>query len=102
MKELMESFGKLITVLLMLVLISIIGGFVIKTMWEWFVSPVFGLPSLTIGYAIGLMFIVDYLRKSDLDIREEKPFKESIIEFFVFVFKSLLALIFGWIVTLFI
>ena len=37
-------------------------GFVITRMWMWFIIPIFHLPILYFGYAVGLMLFVCLIR----------------------------------------
>lgn len=39
----------------------IVSGIVITVLWDWFVTPLFGLPALSIPYAIGLSLITHYM-----------------------------------------
>lgn len=41
-------------VLVVAPVMAIYTGFVTSTLWGWFVSPLFGLPRLTVVQAIGL------------------------------------------------
>ena len=47
--------------LLAIVPSTLLRGYVITLLWAWFVMPTFGLPILTIGYAIGLSGLVSFL-----------------------------------------
>jgi len=39
----------------------LINGYVLSTLWFWFIVPTFGLPALSIPAAIGICMIVAYL-----------------------------------------
>lgn len=47
--------------LLFLVPAVLFRGYVLTVLWVWFVMPVFNLPVLTIGYAIGISGLVSLL-----------------------------------------
>lgn len=53
-----DRFGLAMLALLgifgLLVLSPIYSGFVLLKLWAWFVVPVFGLPKLSLAYAIGI------------------------------------------------
>lgn len=39
-----------------------VDGFVISTLWRWFVLPLFSLPALTVAQAVGLALCVRAIR----------------------------------------
>ena len=56
----------------------LLGGFVIQTLWGWFIVTTFGLKSLTIAQAIGLSLVTHYLTyNSSTDSSEDV--KNSVI-----------------------
>lgn len=91
---------------IMLVFGSIVNGFVLVSLWDWFVIPLFeSAPELTIPYAIGLCMIVSYLTYHYVSI-EEKDY-DSVSEILLAGFVRItvrggLALLFGWIVAQFV
>jgi len=88
---------------------TIVFGFVLMTLWAWFVVPAFNLPELTIVSAIGLGLIVAFTthqnKKEDFYSDDnsaesgslEKTFKDFGIRLFIHGFF----LFFGFIVHLF-
>lgn len=50
----MSEFGKVILLILLMIPIFILSGVILNDFWRWFVIPVFNLPYLGIGPAIGL------------------------------------------------
>lgn len=60
----MEPLGKLFLMFIgfcaAAVVVMLVNGFVLATLWGWFVVPVFGAPPLTIFQAIGITLITTY------------------------------------------
>lgn len=82
----------------------IMKGFVLLQLWAWFIVPVFETRLLSLGEAIGLMLIVDYADylRSDLN-RNEKDFYKRIKDAVLRrVLNSLIILIVGYVVSLFV
>jgi len=103
----MENFGKFITAITT-ILATIIGilvrGFVITKLWIWFIVPIFETTPLRLVEAIGLSFIIGFIiyRKSSKSDDGESfwaAFVSSIVET---LSASIFALLFGWIIQLFI
>ena len=98
----MENFGKFMTVILAMVISPIINGFVVLKLWAWFIVPTFEAQPLRIVEAIGLMFIVNYLKTKTLKEADKDKFWELFAAKFVFIIiYSGFALLAGWVVSLF-
>lgn len=80
---------------------AIIEGYVLKTIWAWFIIAQFGAEPLRISMAIGLAFTVKYftnrisIKKDD---REDKGFSDIVCEI---LFGPLFALFVGWVIHYF-
>lgn len=108
-RSLKEFKGVAIVGTITLGIVSVIGGLILKgwvliTLWEWFVIPLFGLPVIGIANAIGLIIITTLLVPLENTKRNEE---ESISKTMgVIAGKAFLAPIFalliGWIVKGFI
>jgi MFS family permease len=98
----MENFGKFMAVLLGMIISPIISGFVVVKLWAWFIVPIFEANPIRIVEAIGIMALIYYIRsKRDKNAKADEfwdNYKENIA--FV-IFMSGYALLFGWIVHLF-
>ena len=57
----MIAIGVVCGVIVMLAFSSIWKGYVLTLLWLWFVAPLFGLPFLTLGSAVGLSLVVTFL-----------------------------------------
>ena len=98
----MENFGKFMTVVLAMIISPIINGFVITKLWLWFVVPTFEANPLRVVEAIGLMFLINYIKaKRDNEADKDKfweQFATNIIFMFLMAGFTLLS---GWIVQMF-
>jgi len=88
-----------------LFIVPFIRGFVLKTLWAWFVIPVFGLPSLGMATAYGLGLVIQTFignsnfpeSKADEDMTPEAV-KERLAKAFSRVLSEpLITLFFGWV-----
>ena len=86
---------KLITILCLAPFIYLWNGFVLMKLWGWFMVPQFGLPVLSLSGAIGVGMVVSFLIHR---VNHEKELTEIIVAVVTFPALALLA---GWIVTLF-
>ena len=89
-----------IYLILALTVAPIMNGFAISTLWGWFIVPMFGLPALSIPYAIGLSLIVSYMTISASFYKGQAIEVDKYISFLVT--KPVGAIIFGFIVKQFI
>lgn len=93
--------GVVIGIAGLLVISSILNGFVLVILWSWFIVPVFELPSLTIPYAIGLAMIASFLTYQWKADPENKEKMTALTLLGVAIFRPLLTLLFGYIVHMF-
>lgn len=76
-------------------------GWVISTLWEWFVVPVFEAPTLGVVPAVGLSIALDAILGSR-GVREAKDGWEGMAESFLAgILFPAVYLLCGWIVRLF-
>lgn len=76
----------------------IVSGIVITVLWSWFVTPLFGLPALSIPYAIGLSLITHYMTFQYTGDESEDKAKYWLTMFL----RPCLTIIVGYIVKVFI
>ena len=81
----------------------ILNGYVFQHLWNWFVVPFIGLPSLTLVAAIGIAMTISYVTHKFVpsnkgDNTPSEIATEAIVHL---ITKQLAALLFGWIITLF-
>lgn len=98
----MKNFEKYTIIVLAIIISSIINGFVIMKLWAWFVVPTFEANPLRLVEAIGLIFLVNYLKaKRDKEDDKDKFWKQFVINMTFIIFMAGFALLSGWIVQMF-
>ena len=91
--------GSLAELFIAVPLIVLLKGFVLSVLWGWFAVTTFGLPELSIPTAIGVAMLAVFLVQHPWRKPEESTPSERIGRA---VGYNLFALLFGWIVQLFI
>ncbi len=87
--------------------VVVCGGFmsayVLTQLWEWFIVPAFGLPSMSFVAAFGIMLISGLLsvRIQKEESENAEPSVYLLLQFFIPVLNPLLILVLGWLVHLF-
>jgi hypothetical protein len=98
----MENLGKFMIIVLAMIISPIVSGFVILKMWDWFVVPIFEANPLRLVEAIGLMFLVNYLKtKRDKEVDKEKIWEQFATDLVFFILYAGFSLLAGWVVSLF-
>lgn len=81
---------------------SILNGWALSKLWEWFIEPTFGLAALSIPAAIGLGYVVSYLTHQSKEGDSEGTYGEKLVKGVVVgTLKPLFSLAFGFIVASF-
>ena len=94
----MKILGWFVTVVVVSVLAYIWHGWVLTILWTWFCVPVFNLPQLSLGPAIGVSLLVGYLTHQQLP-RDDAPWKKQFIHnLSVVIVRPAVALGIGWII----
>lgn len=97
-------FGIAMYTLVVMVVSTIASGFVLRQLWSWFVTPMFGISALTVPQAMGLnlvssLFLADTKKTSP----EWDGTTEAVIgTTFGLVLRWGLFLLIGWIIQSFI
>jgi len=96
----MENFGKFMLVLIFMVVGTFLGAYVVTKLWGWFVVGAFGVPQISMATAIGLSILISLF---SLKYKEESDDFETLTKKFIFAITGkLVALLFGWVVYLFV
>ena len=83
-----------------LALSAYVYGYVLSVLWGWFIVPAFALPSISISTAIGMTIIFSFLQGPTPD-DDKSQSNDELIEKTINAFvRPLVALTFGWIITL--
>ena len=98
----LACFGGGILLVAALVLGNILGGYVLVTMWGWFITPVFAVPAPSIALAIGLMFTISLFKGNRDSSGKKKEWAELWIDLIVAILSPLITLSAGWIVLRFV
>jgi len=87
-----------------LIISSIVNGFVLTVLWGWFMVPVFALPTLGIAQAIGINMAINFITYQYIGIKGQKrETVEVLVELFgLLVLRPIFVLIFGYVVHLFV
>ncbi len=94
----MSIIGKITTFIVAASMSCLWNGYALSILWKWFMVPGLGLPPLSLGYSIGVALVVGYLTSHAKQADADQSWT------FIFVFaliKPAVALLTGWIVTLF-
>jgi len=79
----------------------VFGGYVLSCLWSWFVSPLFGLPPISVGAAVGLSTIAGWLK---LGLSREKvegaktPLEAGVIKATMVFANEAIILAAGWVI----
>lgn len=85
MTEVFSLIGLLVSLPLLLGLGAVLNGWALSLMWAWFVIPVFSLPSISIGQAIGIGMIASFCTWQNAAQDEDKD-EDALVRFFKGVF----------------
>ena len=98
----METFGKLMTVVLAMIISPIINGFVFMKLWIWFIVPIFKAQPLRLIEAIGVLCLISFIgTKMDNEANKDEFWKDFTKKIVFVVLLAGFALLYGWIVSLF-
>lgn len=97
----MENFGKFMFVIISMIVSPLITGFTFLKLWQWFIASTFEMQPLRLIEAIGIMFLISYVRvrRSKTDDGGIKDLAENLI---FILLSSLLTLLFGFVFKQFI
>jgi hypothetical protein len=103
----MKIFTWFTVILLVVIGISaaiLVNGFVISTLWAWFLVPL-GLPQIGIIHAAGISILASYPLsiisiKIDRIMKNTKGAEETIPTILIYLLVPVMALFLGWILTL--
>lgn len=93
----MNTFLKIVGVIIACIISPIWNGYVFCVLWSWFIVTQFGLPQLSIPSALGISLLIRFTTY-DYKKGENKGLVESIVIVFA---VPLFILIVGKIITLF-
>lgn len=80
---------------LMIAAVSVVNGFILSTMWGWFIVPLFGLPALNIPAAIGISMVVSLFAYRRPE--KNKDMKEAWADLATAIAGRFIVLFAGWV-----
>ena len=90
------------TVLLAMIISPIINGFVFSKLWLWFIVPIFQIHPLRVVEAIGIIFLINFIKaKKDKESDKDKFWETFATNMVFVVLMAGFALLSGWVVMLF-
>ena len=83
-----------------MVISTLMGGWAISNLWEWFIVPTFHLQPLSVVQAIGLSMVVSYMSHTYVDTpeREESAAAKIGRVIGMAIFRPVFAVGFGWVI----
>jgi hypothetical protein len=98
----METFGKFMLGVIMIIIGTLVSGFMLFKLWAWFVLPVFeSLPQMTFSQSVGLsLFLTIVFYRNPHTTKEEQDFSELIGKFLAGLLLYIFLFGFAWIVYL--
>jgi hypothetical protein len=101
-----EIFGITVAAPMLCAFCAIFNGWVLSLLWQWIVTPTFGMKAITVAQAVGLFFVINYV-KNNIDInkkKEEDPMTfwfAAFLTIFCTLLNGFVVLFLAWLVTLF-
>jgi len=97
----METFGKFMLGVIMIIIGTIVSGFMLFKLWAWFVVPVFEfLPQMTFSQSVGLSLFLSIIFFRNTQTKTEQDFAEIVGIFLSTLLIWVLLFGFAWIVYL--
>jgi hypothetical protein len=66
MKGFFEFIGKTAIAITVFLIEATVNGYVLVTLWKWFMVPTFKLAPLTTAQALGLALLISFLTRQDM------------------------------------
>jgi hypothetical protein len=102
--ETVGCIGKVFLASAVILIGALVGGFVVSTLWAWFVVPTFGIQPISIAQAIGLALVISAFKETKQDDADKyKTFFEKVAYIAIAsIMSAVILLAMGWVVKLFI
>jgi Na+(H+)/acetate symporter ActP len=102
MKTYLSCVGLVVMVVAIVLFSTIANGWVLSILWEWFIVPVFGLPSLSVPTAIGIAIITSMLTsKIAYKDKDKQEMMDNVAALVGVLLSPFITLLFGYIVHLY-
>lgn len=91
-----KFLGNVAAVILLMAFSGLWGGYVLSVLWNWFASDHFGLQSINLLQAIGMMIVVSFMTHQQ-SLSSDKAYGEVLAESYIYAaLKPLMFLMVGW------
>lgn len=101
-EKVLECIGLWAAILAGLLVSISMNGYVLTVFWRWFLLPIFQLPDLSFPQGTGIALLIVFLTRQTMPSADDKEWLEIIGGFVgTAIFWPLLAVLLGYIVTLF-
>tara|TARA_R110000851_G_scaffold220857_1_gene373704 strand:+ start:660 stop:959 length:300 start_codon:yes stop_codon:yes gene_type:complete len=98
----MKQIGYITITAILIVYSAALNGWALTKLWAWFITPTFGLETLSIPAAIGLSYVVSFMTAQIKMQDKEKSYRDRLVDgVSVATAKPLCFLAFGYVVNLF-
>jgi len=99
----MKTLGLIFFVIIICILSTMWTGFATFLLWGWFLVPL-GVTKITFPMAMGIGVIISFLTTTTLSNKndEEELFDQFMEEFFKEIARPLMAIVFGFVIQLFV
>lgn len=92
--------GGSVGIFVILILNSLINGWALSLLWQWFIVPVFSAPVLSLGQAIGVAMVVSFLTYQYIDTQEstKSTAEKFILAVMMTIMRPVGAVLFGLVI----
>lgn len=92
--------GGSVGIFILLLLSSLINGWALSILWAWFIVPVFSIPALSLGQAIGVAMVVSFLTWQHIDAKssDESGAVKFVTALMLTVGRPVFAVLFGMVI----
>lgn len=96
--------GSLLGIPAAIAISTILNGWVLSILWDWFIVSTFGLPILTIGQSIGVSMVVSFMTYQYIETpKSDSTALEAVGKaIMLLLIRPFLTLFFAWIVHQFV
>lgn len=92
----MKILGYIFAFIIVCIISALFNGYALSKLWEWFMVSAFGVPSLTVGAAIGVSMVVSFLTHQVSPNDKSEDFGELLAKGIVMaILKPSVALVLG-------
>lgn len=72
-----SCLGMIVSIVILLVVGTVVDGWALKTVWNWFIPGIFGLTSLTLWQAMGVSMVFELFTRTNKTKKNSDSSKNS-------------------------